>query len=488
MSACRSRAATRPRVADGPTRRAFLSTSLLAGAGALLGCGRIARARPRAPSLVLIVNDTLRADHLGAYGCVQRLTPALDRLAQRGTVFRQCMSSAPLTAPAHCSLLTGAYQGRHGVICNGGTLAPGLSTLAERLAAVGYVTAAFVSNPVLRPSEIAGIDRGFTVYDTQMSEVERNRSLPYRPATDTVRAATSWLQQFQADQPFFLFVHLQEPHGPYDLPDHPRAHEAPARLPRADDPATLPMLAGNYGRDGIPAYQRLGDERDPSVYRARYAARVAYADAEVAELMAAVERTGRGDEALVVFTADHGELLGERGYYFQHGISVLQPVLHVPLILAGRDVPAGARRDALVGNTDVMPTVLDLLGVPIERRDEEVDGVSLVAMLRDDVAGVERPRYAFVDRDGEAAVYWGRYKLSSTALASGPGERLVDVVRDVAEERDLRAAMPEKARRLSVLLSPFAARMRPLVASACVRPGGVSDEQRRRLEALGYAH
>lgn len=471
----------------GLTRRDFLRASSAAALSLLLGCRGPAAARGNGLNLILIVSDTLRADRLGCYGSALGITPNIDALARRGTVFENVMSCAPLTGASHVSLMTGAYQTRHGIPRNYGRLPGRLVTLAQKCRAAGYRTAAMVSNPVLGPRSLNGIDRGFDLYDAEFPSMERNRDDAYRDATDTTAVAHRWLRAGPR-QPFFLWMHYQEPHGPYEVPERSFREKAGEVAAGEVEAAVLPVMSGDSGRGGIPRYQVLGTARAPDYYRGCYAARTAYVDSRIGRLLDEVGRLGLEQDTVVAFTSDHGELLGEHEYYFQHGITVLQPVLHIPLILAGPSIRVGERASQLASNTDIMPTVLDLLDIGCDDIAGQLDGCSLAPMLQRGAAGDDRCAYSMCESTGEWSVREGQYKFVLAEPAPNNRGRLADLEEDPAEERDVSAEEPLVAERLRDNLLRFRSAAPRLLA-----PGerqqelpALTDEDKRRFRALGY--
>ncbi len=469
----------------GMTRRAFLLGSAGIAAGFLLGCGRRSPVVGNRRNLILIVSDTLRADHLGCYRSSLRLSPCIDALAERGTVFENVLSCAPLTAASHASLMTGCYQTRHGVAGNSGAIPKDLMTLAQVCRAAGYETAAVVSNPVLSRRNLSGIERGLDAYDATFPAVERNRDSLYRDAADTTAAALEWLRS-GVRSPFFLWLHYQEPHGPYEVPDRSLL-ERVTEQPRCEgEPAALPVLRGNFGREGIPAYQVLGGERDPAHYRARYGARTAYVDQHIGPVLEEVRRLGMEDDTVVALTSDHGELLGEHGYYFQHGITVLQAVLQVPLILAGPGLSAGLRAVARVSNTSIMPTLLSLLDLDTEELADQMHGRSLVPVLQGAAESEEDYIYAMCEQTHEWSLLAGRHKFTLSESLAGNAGRLVDLEEDPGEEHDRSDRDPDAAARLEDALVRFMSAAPGLLHGDDRHRPRLTDEERRRFRALGY--
>lgn len=293
--------------------------------------------RPSSPprNLVLVSIDTLRADALGAYGGSPAVAPHLDALARDGVVFQNVVSPIPITVAAHATILSGLSPARHGLHQNlGHLLRPEVETLAEVLGRQGFATAAFVSALVL--DKRYGLDQGFHVYDDDVSASPQTVFGAERPGADTVARSLSWLQVHR-DERFFLFVHLYEPHEPY---------EPPPTLS-----AKLPMSP--------------------------YLAEVATADAAVGQLLEGLRDLDLDDSTLVALVGDHGEMLGEHGEE-THTYFVYQSALRVPfLVRLPRKAKVG-RVPQLAGLVDVTPTLCGLLGAP---QPAGIDGRDLAPLV-----------------------------------------------------------------------------------------------------------
>ncbi len=465
------------------TRRGFLAASLAAGMGALVGCGApSARRRPRR-NVVFIISDTLRADQLGGYGALSCVSPQVDLLARRGVLFENVMSAAPLTASSHATIMTGTYPTRHGILGNAGGIPDDLVTLAEAYRKAGYQTAAFVSSWVLRPDVLHGIMRGFCYYDVSLPDPPHKGDAWYRDAAFTTDVALRWLRR-RATEPFCLWLHYFEPHGPYAVPN-PRLLERAGGLPRRPgEPMALPVMAEPIGKGGIPPKQTLGGERDPVYYREHYAARYGHADEQIGRVVNEVRKLGLEDDTVIAFTSDHGELLGEHGYYFQHGVTLLNAVIHVPLIIAGPGIEAGRRVSALAGNTDIMPTLLALSGVDAGWFSSQLQGESLAPAMQG--KSVEpTPRYSFSKQSSQRCAILGAHKYTEPmASMPGPG-RLVDFAADPTETKDLATAQPETAAKLREALRCVVQESGSQAGRTSSAPP-LSEENRRRLKSLGY--
>ncbi len=414
---------------------------LLAASLFLPGCRRSRSAPAAGANLLLITLDTTRADRLGCYGDAGAATPALDSLARSGVLFENCYTPVPLTLPAHCSLFTGRWPIAHGVRNNGSYALPANEvTLAETLAAAGYDTAALIAAYVLKGKY--GLDQGFAWYEDRLGAAEKPGDADAEITADRVYAKfRDWLQRPHS-RPFFLWVHLYDPHKPY----------AP--------PAEFLKAAGD----------------DP------YRGEVACADHAVGRMIADLRGRGLLEKTLVVAAGDHGEGFGEHGER-GHGVFCYEESVRVPLLFSGAGL---ARRAMRVGQrarlVDVMPTVLELLGVPVPG---SCQGTSLAGLL----AGKEEKglRPVFLESlYGRELNNWAPL----TALISGrqkyislPRAEMYDLATDPGERDNLFLRRSAEARRLDGELTAFAAAHRGRGAHA---GRSLDAGERRKLEALGY--
>lgn len=401
-------------------------------------------AEPAPPvSVLLITLDTTRADHLGCYGSDLGATPNLDRLAGGGVLFRQALSPAPLTLPSHTSLFSARVPRRHGARDNlSFTVDEKVPLLAAAMAGSGRSTGGWVGSVVLDRS--TGLDRGFDLYDDTVRVGER-AAFDYREraASQVVDAVVDDLPEIEP--PFFLWVHLYDPHLPYVPPE--------------------------------PFRSRFKEDL--------YAGEIAFMDDQVGRLLKAVR--GKSGPLVVAVAGDHGESLGDHGET-DHGVFVYQATQHVPLILAGHGVPAGKQVNGTVGLVDLAPTLLELAGVPPL---PGAGGRSLVPLL---------------SGEGKALKSWnGSYELESMygrnaygwepprALVQGgfkyidlPRPELYDLGKDPEESRDLLpAAQGKVARKARKLRSALAARLGE-DDGGDPDPAALDPDRRADLESLGY--
>lgn len=420
-------------------RRGFLFCFAILAAGGCVGRSEEAPADgpiERGPRpFVLVTLDTTRADRLQPYGATDIATPTLLSLAREGVVFEQAMSVAPITLVAHTSLLTGLYPPRHGVRNNGIHFAgEQLETLAEQLGAHGYGSAAFISASVLEARY--GLDQGFDLYDDDLSTGTNRqpRVVPDRNAGATVDAAVAWLDAWTDGRPFFLWVHFYDPHAVYSPP-------APYR---------------DRYRDRL------------------YDGEIAYMDAELGRLLKHPALT----DAAVAVIGDHGESLGEHGEQ-THAILAYQSTLHVPFILRIPDGPAGVRVAEPVSHVDLLPTALDLLGLP----PEPVDGRSLLPLL--EASGPAEAGEHYAETYLPFYTYgWAKLRVLRSGewkLIDGPDPELYNLSRDVGETRDLGESEPEV---LETLRRQLAERLGDDTENEATLE--LDEEALQRLRSLGY--
>ena len=295
------------------------------------------------PSGVLLITiDTLRADHLGCYGYRSGATPAIDALAKQSVQFEHAFTAVPLTLPSHAALLTGTFPFYNGVRDQPGFRLPDdIPTLAEYFARAGYATAAVLGSPVL--AQRFGLGRGFDDYDDRFgaSTEEQEGGLPNvkRPADTVVKLALAWLEGRTKGKPFFLWLHFYDPHLPYRAPE-------PFRSRFAQHP---------------------------------YDGEIAYTDAALAKLFAALRRRGWFDSSVIVLTADHGEGLGEHGES-THGYFLYNSTLRVPLLVKPASSSRAANLQTPVSLVDLAPTLLRLVGIPVPSSFQGTDlGGSVVS-------------------------------------------------------------------------------------------------------------
>jgi len=465
--------------------------------GAAVACSS-GRGAPR--HIVLVTIDTLRADHIGLYGYERPTSPFIDSLAAESTVFEHAVPTSPSTAPSVASLLTGVYRASHGVRANGETLPDGVETLAEIFHAHGYRTIGRVANPMLDASK--GYGQGFDDFALPPGLVQRP---PEMLGGAPLVAEALRLIDAAGDAPFFLWLHFYDPHGPYYPPAQYRGafHAAEYRWP--SDAAELAVAGERNALFRLPQYQVVERERAPADYRARYDAEIRYVDDHVRAIVEKLRQRGLWDDTLFVLTADHGEALGEHGYYFQHGWFTYDDCTRVPLLVrAPGRMPPGRRVPQTVSLVDVAPTVLELAGLPASA---EMEGTSLLRQLGDGAS--ERAVFAqSYHGTGRVALRRGRFEYIFTP-ARGPNApppapedepilpatartELYDLDADPTEAHDLSAIRADVTRELAAATRAWLAdqhRRGEAVARRTPGPPRPLDPLvEGQLRALGYVN
>lgn len=397
-------------------------------------------ARPQFKPLnvVVVTIDTLRPDHLHCYGYSKIETPAIDALAARGALFENAVAQTPLTPPSHASIFTGQYPPAHGVRNTGGfILQSSARPLARILHEQGWDTAAFVSSAVLKKT--FGFNNGFDVYDDQMPKPVKGadtREDPERRGADTVDRALHWLTQ-QSGKPYFLWVHLYDPHLPYDPP--------------------------------VPFKQKYSN--------APYDGEIAYADQQLGRLFDAVQQKSPSGQTIVAVLSDHGESLGEHGEY-THGIFLYDSTLRIVFVMAGPGIPAGLRVKQQARSVDFLPTVLATLGAAPAAN---VQGVNLAPFFSGSTAGT--------DISYEETLYpklsmnWAELRAIRTnrwKYVRAPKPELYDLAADPQETHNLVRDHPEQVQKFEAQLNHIAP------ASEKVETNLVDQRLTEQLRSLGY--
>jgi len=433
-------------------RRVVCAALLLTATACVPGCSG------GPDSAVIIVVDTLRADHLGFYGYARATSPELDARAGHGLVFERAYSTSPWTLPAFGSLLTGHIPSEHFAglrLSTDGTakfspLSPALPTLAELLGIRYWATGAVVNNPFLQ--EETGIARGFDTYDYGTAR---------RRADEAVDAALEWLAG-RGEQRFLLLLHLFDPHLPYNAPPPFRERftgPRPPGEPRLDLDAIRDVLS-------------RGEKIDVEFLRNAYDEEIAFVDHELGRFFGELEARGLLRRTLVVLTSDHGEEFFEHGE-FEHGHSVFDEVVRVPLAIWGPGVDPG-RAEGPVSLRDIPATVLHALDVAAP---PGFPGRSLLSRGDSETIVAEHTLYG---RERKAAVAWP-WKLHW--MKGGQELALFDLAADPAERTNLWAERKAEAQPLFDALSAIAAQGANALEHAGVE---IDPETRERLRELGY--
>jgi|HubBroStandDraft_6_1064221.scaffolds.fasta_scaffold14931_3 choline-sulfatase len=411
---------------------------------AILGTNGFAQTKAQQPDVFLVTIDTLRADHVHCYGYTNIETTALDGLAKDGIRFTQAFTPSPITNTSHTSILTGLLPSSHGVTDFAVPLSAAHPTLAELLHRQGYHTAAFIGAVILDSKSLApGLDRGFDFYDNfpEHSKSKSRWGRVERRGMDVVQRAEAWISAHPAG-PHFVWVHLYDPHDPYEPP-------AP--------------------------YSRIYKDH-------LYDGEIAYADSALANFVTYLKPRGRYEHSLLVVVGDHGEGLGEH-HEDTHGIFLYDSTTHVPLILKlpGRasDQHKVKVIDAQVRTTDILPTVLDLVGAAIP---QQLDGESMTPYF----AGTELPsRTAFGETDYPLRFGWAplrSVRADGVKFIEAPQPEFYNLHKDPAELDNRYEPWNSQVQKFRGMLAELRAKTPPSEASK----GGVGQGTIDELKALGY--
>ena len=445
--------------------------------------------KPAGPpaNLVLISVDTLRRDHLRVYGYQRDTAPIVDELARDSVIFDGAIASNTNTAPSHATMFTGLYPTTHGITRNGMRLRREIQTLAAILKQKGYRTAAGISGWSLHRS--TGLDRGFELYEDRFAGSRR-------PGQTTWSRLKGWLQQNAGKRaPFFLFLHLFDPHAPYDPP-----HELV--LPFVPDLTRLVTMSERRGLPGLlKKIQPRLSKREIREYEARYDAEIVYSGLVIRRMFSELRRLKAFDNSLIVFLSDHGETLFERGWVTDHGGRAYDEQIRVPLIIRFPDKRQARRRIAeQVEMVDLLPTVLETLGIAvpaglagrsllplIEAGDATPSGPPRVAFssARPEPKRVPEIRGAALIRKGLiSTVRVPPFKLIEYPIRGGGWYRqLFNLKSDPLEKHNLAGEQPALAEKLHRQLERW---RKQTGGGHRAPPPELSPEVERALRALGY--
>lgn len=412
------------------------------------------KASTQRPNIILITLDTTRADRMGFLGSTRGLTPNLDELARRAVVFSNAYAQVPLTTPSHATILSGTFPQFHRVNYMGDPLAKTVPFLPDLLHSHGYRTAAFVGSLVLEPKKLAmGFERGFDRYDAgyhrRIPPEDRYHSMERR-AEDVISRAVNWMNKRPAG-PFFLWVHVYDPHDPYSAPEPFRSR-----------------------------YQA-----EP------YDGEIAYTDAALAKLFSALRAQKLFDSSLIAVMADHGEAFGEHGEK-HHGIFLYDETIHVPLLIKPPHATESVSVSAKVGLVDVAPTILEIAQLPVPRA---MQGSSLVSLMKLSLMNPTRPgqpttvaaeRSVYSESGyGELSFGWSKlqaWRSSKYLYVEAPERELYDLSADPLAQHNLaataRAVTDTSAAKLKDFYNKTKDYARPAVQ--------LDMDQSESLHALGY--
>jgi arylsulfatase A-like enzyme len=465
----------RPPSTGNPGFRFWPSTLLIALtlAGLILtgvscdGGGRVARS----PNLIIILVDTLRADHLHYEGYARETSPQIDALAARSIVFENHYSTASRTGPAVASLFTGLFPRSHGVLNPltewdaKGILGAEQTTLAEILKEAGYGCFGFITNPNV--TSRFGFGQGFDVYQ------------PVRGGCDDVNREALAALDFRAREPFFLYLHYMEPHSPYQAPAEYEDLYA--------NPGYRGPFTGEHEQlDQIVAGQLVARPQDVAQLKALYDQEIRCFDDHLAELLAGLKERGFYENSILLFLSDHGEEFLDHGSAL-HGYTLYEEQLRVPFFIHDGRRPDPGAITAISRHVDLLPTLLDLLEIPDEGLHQ---GRSLLPLMEGDAEGVgddgNPPVFAeaslrAVKTVRRRSLLLDGWKIIETELPA-PRRELYHLAEDPLERTDLSASRPKMLLRMSEKMRALVESM-PRARSQSVR---LREKEIEALRSLGY--
>ena len=414
------------------------------------------------PPIVLIVLDTLRADHLGAYGAERSTSPRIDELAGRSLVFERATSTAPWTNPSMAALFTGEHPAALGIREAAAVLPAAVPTLTETLSAAGYQTFGVVSH--IYVGEKLGFARGFERWNE-----EHARGHHYVSSAAVTDAALAQLDGRDPERPFFLFVHYFDAHYQYLEHEGHRFTQGPPR--EGVEALSVDELRGRVGAGQLAPgdLRRLADVYDSEV---------SFVDHHVGRLLDELERQGLYDASLVVLTADHGEALGDHGWV-GHTRTLYQELVRTPLLVKLPGSRESTRVAASVSTRDVYPTLVDHLRLRVPGQADAAQRSLL---------NVEDDRPAFSETQSNAtlqSVTLGPWKLVHDT--SSGAQRLFDLASDPGESRDRAAAEPTRVAELEALRRAWDERNASVRRLLDANAPELSEAELEQLRLLGYA-
>ena len=442
-----------------------------------------ARQSPRAAgnrlNVVLVTVDTLRADHLGAYGYTRATSPHLDALARRATLFEQAFTYWPKTRGSFVALMTGRRASQSGYSKTHPLLLEANPTLASVLKGAGYDTMAAVDNANVAAS--LGYAHGFRVYRETWEEAELETEMDRTRAIS--ESGLRFLKKASPLRPFFLWLHYVNPHAPYTPP---APFDTAFLDAKAAQGPNLPLVSSVHG--GIPHQWAVPGKGRLGYYVAQYDGEIATVDEQVGRVLEALASSAVKDTTVLVLTSDHGESLGEHDYYFDHGENLFDPSLRIPLIVAMPGAPKPCRSNVLASTLDLVPTILDAVKVSYP---PDLGGQSLLPGVQCQDLPARTRLYGQNDRN-LAATWDRRFKLVATPKSDGWQRALYDRSTDPAEARDVSALHADDLRihrREMDLFLERGEREWNHIRDALAKASGaepLSPKSCEQLKALGY--
>jgi arylsulfatase A-like enzyme len=422
----------------------------------------------RRPNILLYVMDTLRADHLGVYGYSRPVSPRIDAFAADATVFDDAVAQSSWTRASMASIFTSLWPLQHATNRRGDVLAPEAMTLAELLREAGYETVAFAKNQNVFPT--FGFSQGFDNFNAIWAKGKSHK---------INERVEKWLKTYNGDRPFFLYLHAVDPHVPYEPPEGFKYQFAD----KANDDLTLSRPPGPKIWKELETVQR---ERILDHLLDLYDGEIAYNDSTFGKLLEILREGSVYEETVIILLSDHGEEFQDHGNW-QHGRNLFVENLHVPLLIRFPDRGQGVRVKQRVQHIDLLPTLLDYLGLGVPEFLEGSSFLSWVTNPQAPVDEVARPAYSFLHLDGlpNVSVIEGEWKLvQNISRGKIAWTNLFDRSEDPGETRNRALDKPILASYLATLIAKRRSEESRLTASEAV----LDERMEEALKALGYVN
>ncbi len=423
-------------------------------------------------NILLITIDALRPDHLGCYGYKQNTSPNIDKLAEEGILFTQAISQSTWTGSSLPSLLTATYPSTHKITNFGCILDKNLITLAQILKKENYYTAvAFGDKGWL--TNFPGLDRGFDyIFD-------------YEDVFKLTKDIKKWINNFK-DRKFFLWIHFYEyPHAPY-RPPYPFNRVFITN----DRPKYIPIGKGKEFVGVIPEWVSEDNIADINYYLSQYDGEIAFVDSLIGEILDTLRNRNLYGKTIIIISADHGESLGERNIYFQHGDCLYNEEINVPLIIKGNMLPSGMRIKYPVELIDIMPSLFEILRIKL---NINIDGLSFYPLVLNKNKKFSNPAFSEIGAtkiisgnvaDAELrSVLDGEWKLIYETSEYGIRYELYNLKDDPQELNNLIGIEKERFELLKAKLEEWMSRPKPNI-TPLAKP--LDEQAKERLKGLGY--
>lgn len=431
--------------------------------------------RYRDHNVVILVLDTLRADHLGCYGYFRKTSPRIDKLSTQSVVFENAFASIPITLPSHVSILTGLYPQSAGLIYNYGYLSDRTKTLAKVLRQAGYKTGAVVSTAVLKNSK--NLNQGFDVYYHNFGLEQSKNQEAWEVkgiAEDANRLALDWLAGLGRDKKFFLFINYYDIHAPYIEQEGFNNLFDPAA------PAFINYLKREWTAMPEPSWKRK--------IITFYDRSIAYTDHFVGRLWDKLEELGLRDRTIIMITSDHGNGLYQHHDYWSHGKYLYDEQIRIPLLLLLPGEEKCRKISRIVETIDIFPTILDLLGIEIP---SQIDGSSTVPLL--ERKDYHKPNRAYAmrkpdDNSGNLLPRQFCLRMPEDKLIStiGGEQEFYDLKNDPFEKMNIYSRLEKEKGKFISELTSEGEKWLDIKELEKLKPGNPDQETLKELRSLGY--